>query len=348
MSDRPLAITATGMVTGVGLDTYSSCAAIRAAIDNFQETHFLDSEGEWILGCEIPLDPPLRGIEKLTTMLCMALSECSQSTDLDINKVPVIICLSEQERPGVPANQGNQLYFKTEQKLGCHFHPESMVIKQSRTGVISGLIQARELIYSKGHQQVIVASADSLLCAESLRYFEQTDRLLTESHSDGFIPGEAAAAILLEKPDPKNTSQLICLGVGFGHEPAHIESDLPLRADGLVNAINAALQDAKLAIRDIDFRIADVTGEQFWFKESALALQRLLHQPKPEFDIWHPSDCIGEVGSAIGLINFIVLKIANEKGYSKGSTMLAHFSNWDHQRAAAVLTFGHWGAQHGQ
>ena len=58
MTAQPLAIVGSGMVTGVGLSAPASCAAIRCAIDNFQETRFMDSGGEWLLGCEVPLEQP--------------------------------------------------------------------------------------------------------------------------------------------------------------------------------------------------------------------------------------------------------------------------------------------------
>ena len=100
MSDQPMAITATGMVTGVGLDTASSCAAIRATIDNFQDTRFMDKGGEWVLGSEVPLEKPWRGTRKLAKMLAMALTECSQEAGLDLAIVPILICLAEKDRPG--------------------------------------------------------------------------------------------------------------------------------------------------------------------------------------------------------------------------------------------------------
>ena len=59
MNVMPLTIGSYGLVTGVGLDAPSSCAAIRGAIDNFQETRFVDSGGEWILASEVPLEQPL-------------------------------------------------------------------------------------------------------------------------------------------------------------------------------------------------------------------------------------------------------------------------------------------------
>ncbi len=78
-SMKPIAVIATGMITGVGLDAPSSCAAIRCAIDNFQETRFIDRHGEWIVGSEVPLDPPVRGRAKLVRMAASAIGECLEA-----------------------------------------------------------------------------------------------------------------------------------------------------------------------------------------------------------------------------------------------------------------------------
>src|SRR5260221_14676114 len=78
-----IAILASGMVTGVGLDAPSSCAAIRCAIDNFSETRFMDQEGEWIIGSQVQLEQPWRGLPKLVHMVVPAIREClalAQST----------------------------------------------------------------------------------------------------------------------------------------------------------------------------------------------------------------------------------------------------------------------------
>jgi 3-oxoacyl-[acyl-carrier-protein] synthase-1 len=95
--------------------------------------------------------------------------------------------------------------------------------------------------------------------------------------------------------------QLQCTGVGFGTEPAPIESEQPLRAAGLVQAIRGALKEAGCAMGDLDFRITDISGEHYYFKEASHALSRLLKTPKEEFDIWHPAQCIGETGAVAGL-----------------------------------------------
>jgi 3-oxoacyl-[acyl-carrier-protein] synthase-1 len=74
-------------------------------------------------------------------------------------------------------------------------------------------------------------------------------------------------------------------GIGFGEEKAHIESEEPLRAEGMVAAIKGALAAAEMNMGDLDFRITDANGEQYAFKEASLALSRILRKRKEEFDI---------------------------------------------------------------
>ena len=76
MKAAPIAILASGMVTGVGLTWASTCAAIRCAISNFDETRFMDRGGEWIIGSSVPLAEPWRGRAKLIKMVVPAIREC--------------------------------------------------------------------------------------------------------------------------------------------------------------------------------------------------------------------------------------------------------------------------------
>jgi 3-oxoacyl-[acyl-carrier-protein] synthase-1 len=173
-----------------------------------------------------------------------------------------------------------------------------------------------------------------------LSAFEERERLLTSQHSDGFIPGEAAAAVLVE-PLRRDSSQprLICSGIGFGVEKATEDSGLPLRADGLVAAIKAALADAGCDMGDLDYRITDISGGQYGFKEASLALNRILRKRKEEFDILHPADCVGEVGAASGPVVLAVTLTAMNNGYAPGLNALCHFGNEEGKRAAAVLNY---------
>lgn len=339
MSAQPLAIVGSGMVTGVGLSAPASCAAIRCALDNFQETRFMDDGGEWIIGCEVALEKPWRGITKLVKMLAMALRECATSEPgLELAEVPVLLCLAEPERPGRLQDLSTQVFAEVQGELATRFHAASMVIEQGHVGAVTALLEARRLIYGEKLDRVIVAGVDGFLVGATLGAYEARDRLLTSQNSDGFIPGEAAAAVLVRAPRGEG-GELVCAGLGFGTEHATEDSGEPLRADGLVEAIRASLADAGCELGDLDFRITDISGSQYQFKEAALALSRVLRRRKEEFDIWHPADCIGEVGASMGVVIMGVALAAGRKAYSPGKAMLCHMGNEDGKRAAVVLGY---------
>ncbi len=123
-------------------------------------------------------------------------------------------------------------------------------------------------------------------------------------------------------------------------ESAHIDSEDPLRGDGLATAIRTALRDAGCEMSEMDFRIADLSGESYYFKEAALALARLLRSRKKEFDLWHPAECIGETGAVAGAAVLCVAHAAARKRYAAGPNMLVHLANDAGQRAGIVCRAG--------
>jgi 3-oxoacyl-[acyl-carrier-protein] synthase-1 len=334
----PLAITATGMVTGVGLSAPASCAAMRCAIDNFQETCFKDRIGEQILGCEVPMDKPWRGRAKQIQMACAAIKEVLQSNPLvKPSDTPLLLCLSEPNRPGRVIDDDTRLFEDLLDELGFDFSNQSLVIPAGRVSLAIALKQARKMIGSMGVTHVLVAASDTMLVGETLDFYESKDRLLTSTNSNGFLPGEAGAALLLESGNNKPAGTLYCEGLGLAVEKSHIESEEPLKAEGLAAAIVESLEDAALSESELNFKITDIAGEQYSFKEASLAFSRIDRTHREEFDIWHPADCIGEVGAAIGLVMPAVLKAACEKNYAKGTVILAHCGNDDGRRASMIF-----------
>ncbi|RLU00316.1 hypothetical protein [Ketobacter sp.] len=343
MSNQPVVIADSGMVCGVGLDAPSACAAIRCAMDNFQETRFVDKGGEWIIGSSVPLATHWRGRTKLAKMASMALQECLQHFATVPSEIPLFLCVAERERPGRMDGLEEHLFGEIEAELGYQFHAqESRGIPLGRVSAAVALKHARELIYEKQFPYVLIAGVDSLLNGATLGEFEAEDRLLTSQNSNGFIPGEAAAAILVCHPSLVSASdrgRLLCQGLGFAQEEATVTAERPLRADGLTAAIKNALADAQCTMGDLDFRIADVSGEQYYFKEAALALTRTLRTRKEHFYIWHPADCIGEVGAAMGVVMLVVALAGSRKGYASGRQLLCQFGNDAGQRAVAISRY---------
>ena len=339
MNSRPIAILGTGLVTSVGLTTAACCCAFRAKITNPFETGFIDSNGAWIMAHQVSMDRPYSGLTKLAKMAALAIEEALQDLNKDQwHRLPLLLCVAEAERPGRMAGLDDQLLTQIQSELGVSFAQPSALVPQGRVGVAVALAQARALLGSTDIRGVLIVSADSLLSWPTLSHYEREDRLLTEANSNGFMPGEGAGALWVGAVDGRSP-QVLCTGIGFGREPAHIDSGEPLRADGLTQAIKASLADAGRQLHDMDFRITDNSGEQYYFKEASLALSRTLRQPKEAFDIWHPAECTGEAGAATGAAVLATARQACLKGYAPGRNILTHWANDAGQRAAVTLEF---------
>ncbi|MWK58983.1 hypothetical protein GO594_23615 [Pseudomonas otitidis] len=336
-----ICIIASGVVSAVGLDTLSTCAAIRCAIDNFQETRFIDQGGEWQLGASVSLGHPWRGRDKLVKMAARAITEAlNQVPNLNTEQTPLLLGVAEMERPGRLDDLDATLLGDIQRELGIRFHESSSVIARGRVSGAVALLNARKLIHSEGHRHVLVAGVDSFLNAPTLAAYEQRERLLTSENSNGFIPGEGASAVIVAAPQLSEHPQLACVGLGFGIEKATVESeDMPLRGDGLAQATRAALTEAGCGLESMDYRLTDISGEQYYFKEAALALNRTLRVRKPEFHLHHPADCVGECGAAIGPLMLAVALTSSRKRYAEGPNVYCHLGNDAGERAVALLSY---------
>ena len=339
MKARPIAILKTGLVTSVGLTAPATCAALRAKLTNPSETRFIDSSGEWIMAHQVTLDKPWRGLTKLAKMAAMAIEEALAGiARKEWRRIPLLLCVAEPDRPGRLDGLDDQLFLDIQTELDAQFSPQSVIVAHGRVGVAVAMAQARALLDQGKITRVLIAATDSLVSWPTLSHYERGDRLLTPSNSNGFMPGEGAGALLVGA-DGGAAGELLCTGIGFAREAAHLDSGEPLRAEGLSQAIKAALSDAGLEMHHMDFRITDLSGEQYYFKEAALALSRTLRQRKEEFDLWHPAECTGEQGAVAGAAVIAIADAACRKAFSMGPNILAHMANDAGQRAALALQF---------
>ena len=335
---KPVTVIATGMVTGVGLDAPSSCAAIRCAIDNFHETRFVDRGGEWVVGSEVPLDPPARGRAKIVRMAASAIRECLETLDgTQSHSIPLLLAVAEKDRPGRFDDLGDSLIESIAEELNVAFSTQSSVIENGPIGGAQAVSTAIKLLNETATAFVLVAGVDSLMVGRTLAALDREYRLLTPNNTNGLIPGEGGGAVLLSlSSDLPTTSEFVLRGVGYGEESATITSEEPLRGDGLSDAIRDTMSNSGCTYDDVDYRITDISGEQYAFKEATLAAARTMKTVKEEFDIWHTADCIGDIGAAIVPCMIAVAKMAAVREYSKGDGVLFHCANDDEQRAAII------------
>lgn len=336
----PLHIRAAGMVTPVGLDAASSCAAMRARLDGFCETRFIGPGGDWLIGAPVPLPRNWIGQVRMARLLSGAIVEIFRKVPEAEGNSAFLLCLAEEARPGRPVRDVASLINEVIAIIGLAPDTRMQVVAHGRPSGFVALHQARRLI-AEGAQNVMIAGVDSYLTTVSVAHYLAEERLLSPANANGFIPGEAAAAVLCSA----GQGRLALTGLGLAREVASIYNGQgeepgehrPLRGDGMTAAYNMALDEANVDLAHVEYRISDLIGESYWFKQSALAQLRLERGRKEFQDFWSPGENLGNVGAAVGPLMLGIALAAVEKGYAMGSPVLIEASGDDGACGAAVL-----------
>jgi 3-oxoacyl-[acyl-carrier-protein] synthase-1 len=337
-----MAVKASGLVTAVGLDAPATLAALRAHVSGVDTANLWDAESaSYIQAARAPLKQWWEGAGKLIELLAPAVQECLTAAGTSPDKVPLLIGTPSPDRPHKWADFDKQVLAQVGKKLGVSWHPASAVLPRGNVSGIIGLQMAGNLLLDKSIPGAIVAGIDSFLEQKIVVAYGNHRRILTPANSNGFIPGEAGAAILLTRGNsPGSSGELQILGTGLAKEKATINSEKPLRGDGLIEAVQQALTESGLPLHEIDYRITDLNGEHYKFKEANWVVARLFKKQRQRiFELWHPVDCIGEIGAASGPCVLAWALHAGQRGYAPGPAVLCHFSNDDEERAAAVVRF---------
>jgi 3-oxoacyl-[acyl-carrier-protein] synthase-1 len=329
------------MVTAVGFNSPASCAAIRARIRNVKETNLWDPEsGTYLAAGRVLLQHWWVGIGKLAELAAPAILECFEAArPIRPEEIPVLLGVASSDRPFRFHELESQILPEIEHRLGFPLNPASRIIPRDHVGIVVALHETVKLIDSKQVPCVIVAAVDSLLQHDLKNYYLAQRRLLTPTNSNGFSLGEAGSAVLVV-PSTYSGEELQVLGMGIAREEATIESEEPLRGEGLTQAVRDALRASGMSIQDVQYRITDLNGEYYKFKEMALVMGRFVRNPEPKlFDLWHPIEYIGDVGAAIGPIVLGIALHAGQKGYGNGPTALCTFGSDVGERAAVVVKY---------
>jgi 3-oxoacyl-[acyl-carrier-protein] synthase-1 len=325
------------MVTSVGLDAYSTAAAIHAGVRNHSETMFVVRSDDPIVAAQVPLQRLWTGTHRLTKLLSSAILDCvASSATISWKDVPLLIALSERDRRGRPDDLESAIVPAVEHELGIEFSQRfSGLLPFGKAAGLAALAHAQALTAANGLQRILIAGVDTLLTGPTLAALDEDDRLLRDDNSNGFIPGEAAACVLLDTVPPEGGG-VTCIGAATAREEVTMYSERPFRAQGLVEAIQGALRAAAVDLSSCAVRLTDLSGEHYYFRETALALGRLLRS-EARLELWHPAECTGEVGAAIGPILLGYAAVAARKRYLPGPYVLLHSSSDAGLRAAACL-----------
>jgi len=339
---KGLSIVASGLVTAVGFNAAATLAALRAGVSGVRETHLVDRQsGDPLQGGKVDLPHWWEGLDKVVDLAAPAIDECLQAAlPEEAQNIPLLVGVAAPDRPGRWKALDTQLLEKIEMKLDLERHPDSLTIAKGQTSGIYAMAAAYDILRKRKARYCIIAGVDSYLQQDTVDAYASERRIMTEGNSNGFFPGEAGAAVLVTLGDWRHGPQLHVRGVGFAHEPAPIISGEPFRGEGLTKAVRVALKDAGLTLEDLAWRLTDITGEHYKFKEASFAAGRLASGNREDiFDLWHPIEYLGEIGAAMVPVLLAWALHAGQKGYAPGARALCHVGHDGADRAAWITEF---------
>jgi 3-oxoacyl-[acyl-carrier-protein] synthase I len=334
-----LSVTASGMVTPVGFNYASSCAAMRAGISGIRQANLWDAEsGEYLSAGKVDLPHWWEGLEKLADLAAPAILECLATAGARQDEIPILLGVAGPDRPCRLDGLDDELLDEVEYRLKLPHHPLSRTIARSNVSGAVGLQEAERILESGLAPACIVAGVDSFLQQSVVEAYLEQRRIMTPVNSNGFFPGEAGCAVLVER-STATKPELRVLGIGKAREDATIDSDKPFRGEGMTQAVREALSEAGLTIHETSYRITDLTGEHYKFKEAAFIAGRFFRVPLPALhDLWHPAEFLGEIGAAHIPCALGLALHGGRKRYTNGPRSLMHFGDGE-DRASLVTEY---------
>jgi 3-oxoacyl-[acyl-carrier-protein] synthase-1 len=337
------------MVTAVGLTAAETAASVRSATARFFETSIRDRRFEPFTLAEV-LDDGLPELQP-------AIRQRPGPTSRDLRLVrlaarplaeALAVLPAAAPRPGlmlaVPAPASPQaldgsgllrlLHEQTDGAFDIRLSDASFV---GRTGGLQAIRRAAEFIQSGQAGMMLAGGADTYRDLNVLAGLDLEGRVKSPSHLDGFIPGEAAAFLLIASASAARAAgldPLASLGrVVSGFEDGHLNSEQPYRGDGLAATIRELSQAADQPVREV---YSSMNGENHWAKEWGVAYIRNRAMFDEDFSIHHPADCVGDTGAACGPVMVGLAALGIARGYREAPTLVYCSSDLG-DRAAVIV-----------
>lgn len=336
---RPV-ISGLGMVSTLGRDAVTACAALRAGMTRPRPLAFYVPSSEDLLVEPVfghPMTGTTDGFEGLGLYLLLAhlaLSDLLDATGCEPGNATfwkesgLWVCTSTGRLDDEYELEAH------ERMLDKRLVPEliryvGLVIPMKQTrrvplghaSVLFGVQEACDAIRGGRLARALVVGVDSLVDEGSLEWLASRNRLKTPEHAVGVMPGEAAAALLLERADlaerrkAKILAEVSDIATGYG------EKELPEAAPSAGMALSRVIEQVVARAGSIGSVYGDLNGEDARAREWGLVLVRN-HKRLGGVRLWLPATSFGDTGAASGAIGLVAACRSFERKYAGGDEVL--------------------------
>ena len=350
VQERPtVCVSAFGMATALAPNLSDSYAAARAGITRISELDVSSNQDEsmgdeQIAGCRARyILPGFTGLAKALLLGKAGLADLQTMTSLT---------QSEALRAGISINLSDQFLVDSNYEM---FEEDdqlpSAIWKRECNELIPRLLRTCRLdippwnqrLYFGGHAEFVhtvreveellisgkldrcvVGAIDSCIEAQFLRAAAIKGALKTSENPVGFLPGEAAAFILLERTEDVrlNKREPLAVLVGSCVLPSSSDrfSDQPPDGIVLARAIDEALsQTLSLGNGEVEIIIGDLNGEEYRARDWGNALIRLrTGHNLANIPVEIPALAFGETGVATGPVGLCLGILSKQRSRSSG------------------------------
>lgn len=369
------AITAHSMVTSLGCDAATACAAARAGlsragkIEGLELTSEVTGEPEPVIAHAVPfLTRGFEGDVRLQRLLFGGLSELkAQLPDgaLTSGRLGFYLSLPDPARAVrglalISSDDSRAVYEEQATDFGTEPSdpgfayallagaaaqvgwPGEIDLRHASLAGHAGGAQcvawAQRDLESGRVALAIVGAADSLLDQDTLAWLHSANRLKLSGMPVGLMPGEACVFLALSVAGEKAQGEIA--GVSLAPEPKTLWSGATSVGEGLVKALEQVAGSAGWKQTAFAWLICDQNGETYRANEWGHALVRL-RGAWPALDnhsVWVPAEGFGDTGAASSLVAVCTALRAFERGYAPAESAVVVSSSEAELRAALIVT----------
>jgi 3-oxoacyl-[acyl-carrier-protein] synthase-1 len=334
-----------GAVSCVGRDALSTAAAVRAGVSGFvRHPVMADVEGRPVQVAMCPwMHHRVPAAQRMIEALRSAVAESMRVISGAANqaKIGLLVNLPPQ-RPGLPVDVA--AYAQTELTRAFPKRFSRIACAQrGHAGVLMAVASALASLRDGSMDACVVCGTDSYMNLETLEWLEETEQFHgtgARNNAWGFVPGEAAGALLVtlapiaERLGLKPIARV--LSVGLGTEEHLIRTESVCLGRGVTTAFRQALAPLPEDVRITDV-FCDMNGEPYRADEYGFAITRTRERFESPSEFIAPADCLGDVGAASGAMLLVLATLAQRKGYARGPLALVWASSDAGERGAALL-----------
>ncbi len=305
------------MATPVGFGAAQTFSSVRAGLTRMREAadiytclpddpDFEDGQpltAATLSYLESPRTREAPAAEWISAMAAQAFFDLQAETplaDVDCSALGLFVSLPAATTEWDTIAQDDFIYHfhnRIERDLFAH----TQCLFDGHAGALSLIEPAVRMLDSGRIQYALVGGADSYLFPDRLASLDRDYRIKSERSPDGFIPGEAAAWLLLEckdgprkRPGRALASLLAVDGQTCGGDDLSHNTGMAL--SGTLKAVLALNEHSPEVV------YCDLNGETARSKEWGYTLTRLGALLGNPLRLEHPADCLGDLGAAAGAV----------------------------------------------